>query len=244
MENISLIDVNKPERLQNAINELVEYAKTSGVEKIDGLQEQIVVMDNRVDSVETLAKGANQCKTYNSYADMIAEFNYFDAATFKPGQDIRIVTVDVPDLWVAYVENQPFEYTFVSDEKIVEELKTNGFIQVGYYKLGMLETQKANLTNLVKNTDYATSESAGIGKVEKAMGVGVQDEYFYAVPCNDADIIDEATDNNRTLQGRHTSKIVKQGLISNTQVWTETDKLSARDLLGIKVPKIVVIPEE
>ena len=244
MENISLIDVNKPERVQDAINKLVGYANTSGVEKIDGLQEQIDVMDNRVDTVETLAKGANQCKTYDTYAEFIAEFNYLDSLIFKPGQDIRIVTVDVPDLWVAYIENQPVEYIYVSDEKVIEDLTANGFIQVGYYKLGILETQKANLTNLVKNTDYASAENAGIGKVEKYMGVGIQGEHFYAVPCNDNDINEESVNNYRTLQGRHISKIVKKGLTNNTQVWTEEEKTSARDLLGIKTPKIVVIPEE
>ena len=73
-----------------------------------------------------------------------------DATVYRKGRNINIVTVGVPDLWVAYVETTPVTYSYTSDTAFVSALETDGTVQVGYYKLAMLETQKIDLT------DYAS----------------------------------------------------------------------------------------
>ncbi len=162
MEKLSLIDVNKPIKIKDSINELIEYKNTAGIIETDKLQSQINDLNSRVSDAESLAKGANQCVTYDNYEAFIEDFNSLSNDIYKAGQDIRIVTVEVPDLWVAYVDTESVEYSYTSDEDLVNELEGSGFIQVGYYKLGVLEGQKADLTNCIKNTDYATYTIPGI----------------------------------------------------------------------------------
>lgn len=98
-----------------------------------------------------IAKGRNQSLAYNSYSEMVTALNSMSKDELKRGQNIYIGTVGVPDLWVYSVETSSVTYSYVNDETIVGSLGTDTTIQVGYYKLAQLETQKVDLTNLEAN---------------------------------------------------------------------------------------------
>lgn len=136
---------------------------------LDTSSKTIVGAINEVDSI---AKGANQALSFASYAAMVTEFNSLDDDVYNVGQNIYIQTLEVPDLWISSVESTSTTYTYVDDATFVSGLDTNGYVQVGYYKLSALETQKVDLTNYVTNTDYATSTVAGVMKVSNGVVVG------------------------------------------------------------------------
>lgn len=125
-----------------------------------------------INEVDSIAKGANQALSFASYAAMVTEFNSLDDDVYNVGQNIYIQTLEVPDLWISSVESTSTTYTYVDDATFVSGLDTNGYVQVGYYKLSALETQKVDLTNYVTNTDYATSTVAGVMKVSNGVVVG------------------------------------------------------------------------
>ena len=125
-----------------------------------------------INEVDSIAKGANQALSFASYAAMVTEFNSLDDDVYNVGQNIYIQTLEVPDLWISSVESTSTTYTYVDDATFVSGLDTNGYVQVGYYKLSALETQKVDLTNYVTNTDYATSTVAGVLKVSNGVVVG------------------------------------------------------------------------
>ena len=89
-----------------------------------------------------------------------------------------IITLNVPDLWISGIESASQSYTYTTDEAFTTALATNGYVQVGYYKLSALETQKVDLTNYVTNTDYATSNKAGV--IKTANGFAVSNGTPYA----------------------------------------------------------------
>jgi len=120
---------------------------------------------NRATSAEAIAKGANQAKSYDDYYDMVTAVNSYDDERFISGQILNIRTMGVPDLWVYSVEQTSIPYTYTTDEVITNELATNGYIQVGYYKLSPMETQKVNLTDYVPKTAFSydsTTETLSI----------------------------------------------------------------------------------
>ena len=86
-----------------------------------------------------------------------------------------IITLQVPDLWISGIESTSQTYTYTTDEAFTTELNTNGYVQVGYYKLSALETQKVDLTDYVKNTYYATYNTGGVIKVDGAFSTFVTD---------------------------------------------------------------------
>ena len=116
-------------------------------ESLNTVNKNIVPAINEVDSI---AKGANQALSYGNYSTMITAFNSLTNNVYNTGQNVMIITLQVPDLWISGIESTSQTYTYTTDEAFTTELNTNGYVQVGYYKLSALETQKVDLT------DYAT----------------------------------------------------------------------------------------
>ena len=121
-----------------------------------------------------IAKGRNQALAYSDYATMVEALNAMDNEQFNIGQNIYIGTVGVPDLWVYSIEPVLHDYNHVSDEATVELLKNNGTIQVGYYKLAMLEGQKVDLTpvneQLADHTNAIAANTNAISEQNKNLG--------------------------------------------------------------------------
>lgn len=197
--------------------------------------------------VDERFNGANKSVSFVNYSLMISSLNSLGNASYNVGQNIMIVTLNVPDLWVIDVAETSVVYSYVSDDDFVSELKTNGSVQVGYYVLGALETQKVDLTDYVKNTDYATSDKGGVVKVNETYGTRMVSGVLDLMPAQYS-LIDNRQANEYPLYivtnyTRHmivpanVDYAVQQALANNKlkgtkHEWTEEQKASARDLLG------------
>lgn len=115
-----------------------------------------------INEVNSIAKGANQALSYASYEAMVTAFNALEGTEYNVGQNVLIVTTEVPDLWISSIESTSSTYTYTTDAAIVSALDTNGYIQVGYYKLSMLETQKVDLTGYQELIDSSHKLSADL----------------------------------------------------------------------------------
>ncbi len=113
-----------------------------------------------INEVYSIARGANQAKSYIGYSEMITALNSLDDDVYISGQIINIETLLIPDLWVYSVESTNVPYTYTTDEAFTTALSTNGYVQVGYYKLSALETQKVDLTDYEQNTNKTTTISS------------------------------------------------------------------------------------
>lgn len=131
-----------------------------------------------INEVNSIAKGANQALSYGNYQTMITAFNNLANDVYNVGQNVMIITLEVPDLWISSIESTSQTYTYTTDEAFTTALATNGYVQVGYYKLSALETQKVDLTNYVTNTDYATSAKGGVFKINNGIGISANG-YIY-----------------------------------------------------------------
>ena len=125
-------------------------------------------------TARNIAKGRNQAVAYSNYGAMVDALNAMDNAEFRTGQNIYIGTVGVPDLWVYTVEPVKNTFSYESDEKVVELLLNNTTIQVGYYKLAMLEGQKVDLTNvneaIAENANAIAENASAIIEQNKNLG--------------------------------------------------------------------------
>lgn len=142
------------------IAEMLEgYAKTSDLEdlattadvntKVDGL-------NDRIDTVEDIAKGANRAKSFNTYDDLIAHLNSVDASVYGIGQNFYISVLNVPDLWVASVTDGSLGTYPGNADDLLNDLKS-GIVTVNCYGLSVLETQRVVLTDYVKKTEQDTA---------------------------------------------------------------------------------------
>ena len=118
-------------------------------------------------TARNIAKGRNQAVAFVDYATMIEALNELEKEEYKSGQNIYIGVVGVPDLWVYSVEDIRHTFDYVSDEDFVEKVTSNTTVQVGFFKLAMLEGQKVDLTTydqkLAEHTDNLTEINNNLG---------------------------------------------------------------------------------
>lgn len=148
-----------------------EIVQSSVTQVETDIQPTLTSIENTADTAnstantaKSIAEGANQALSYGNYQTMITAFNALANNVYNVGQNVMIITLEVPDLWISSIESTSQTYTYTTDEAFTTALSTNGYVQVGYYKLSALETQKVDLTNYVKDTDYATSNKGGVVK--------------------------------------------------------------------------------
>lgn len=141
-------DKNSTNAIQNkAVAELAERIQ----KRFESIKKTYCTIED-FNEIESLAKGANQALSFGNYEEFIHEFNYSPNDEYKCGQNIYIRKLNVPDLWVSRIYDYAAEYTYRTDEDFIRSLTAHEEVQVGYYAVSALETQKVDLT------EYATLE--------------------------------------------------------------------------------------
>ena len=149
-------------------NDNADKIPTAGVvsEALDALEakteKQIENTQDEIDRVEGIAKGANQAICFDDYTQMVEHFRNAPAHKYNNGQNIMIVDLDVPDLWVSLAFNESDYYSFYDYqiEDIAKDVIEYGFIYIGHYRLSALETQKVDLAEYVTTEELAVEATA------------------------------------------------------------------------------------
>ena len=204
--------------------------------------------------VDNLFNGANKAVSFVNYSAMITSLNTLAKTSYSVGQNIMIITLSVPDLWVSEIAEESVPYTYVSDDDFIAGLNTNGSVQVGFFKLSALETQKVDLTdyakisqvneintnltdNYIKNTDYAKPAVAGVVYTNDnfglTMGWNNSSEGLIRVVTATEKNIEDKTSQFRPITPINLDYAVKVGLTTNAETLTDEEKVAAKNWLGI-----------
>lgn len=138
-------------------NEAVN-AINSNIDGIESNSTALSTVQETADSALTLAKGAMVARSYDTYEAMIEALEAMSAGTLDVGQQILIVTMGVPDVWVSANSGSNDAYTYSTDEALITELTGENGLVGSWYTLRPLETQKVDLS------DYYTKDTID-GKV-------------------------------------------------------------------------------
>ena len=239
----------KLNQIDDAINEATtqsdyakeqgDYAKEQGkkienivvdLEDIRNISEQANI---KSETAISISKGANQSLSYGNYETMITAFNNLPIDTYRIGQNILIVTLNVPDLWISEVLEESTTYTFTTDENFANLLKEQGYVQVGYYKLSALETQKVDLTDYVKHDDYSTGSKGGTVKIDAngRYGIGINSYGVAFLQRASESEIDAKTSTNKPIVPSNLDYAVKSVVGGHeTLTQTEYDELVANGI--------------
>lgn len=90
---------------------------------------------------------------------------------------------------------------------------------------------EVDLSGYVKNTDYASSEKAGIVKVISNQGIEMDGEVISISPAN-RQTIDEKASYKMPIVPAHLDYAVMKALSDSKYAWTEEEKSNSRNLLG------------
>lgn len=190
-------------------------------------------IERKVNEALSLAKKANKAKGFASYSELIAELNADGANVYLVGQSFYIQTLDVPDLWVYSVEDTSVAYTYTTDNDFISAM-SGGSAQVGYYKIAKLETLKQDLSNYVRNDDYATMTNAGVVKVDPTHGVTINDDGELSTARATQAQIQGKTNVYRPIVPADLDYAVKTSVSSNTIALTSAEKTTTQEWIGFK----------
>lgn len=223
-------DLNIPKKTSDLTNDS-DYITSQDILGKQNIEDNTLSTNNKtvpsaINEVNSIAKGANQALSYSNYQSMINVFNNMANNVYNVGQNVMIVTLQVPDLWISGIESTSQTYTYTSDSDFVNALATNGYVQVGYYKLSTLETQKVDLTNYVQFTDYANNIKPGVIKAgyfsfgmdssgfPKAL---TRDYNYYTNTMNESHFISKGTLENVITGKDLTTKSYVDGLVGDIE---------------------------
>lgn len=228
--------------ITKALNEKVDKVIEEVEVEVEEVKNKAEIALNNAVKAEQTAKeytdekfnGANKSVSFVNYSSMISSLNILGNNNYNVGQNIMIVTLKVPDLWVSEIAEESIAYTYVSDTDFINELATNGSVQVGHYRLSALETQKVDLTEYVKFTDYATANKAGVVKVSGNSANGI---YIGSAGNIGIDRASDVQIKNKLNSYQPIVPItldyaVKVGVTTNTLELTEEEKVKALAWLG------------
>ncbi len=211
--------------------------------------------------VDNKFNGANKALSFGNYETMISSFNALPKDTYNVGQNVMIVTLEVPDLWISNIHDYPEPYTYASDEFFLEQLTDLGYVKVGYYVLSALETQKVDLSDYQSRTDnmlltdskevvgainqlyadkvsfedYATSTKAGVVKIYDAnnAGLNITDDGVITLTGATDYIITHPKSYNVAVRSGQLYKWIKQGVAYNDTILTEEEQARVLGWLGV-----------
>lgn len=156
------INTTTNENVENKITDISQYDESTGEDTyfsskvvVDNFatKDDLSDVEDKADEAIEIAKGAGQAEHFNDYQTMVAALNGYSSDKYNIGQNILIVTLDVPDLWISNKYETSEEYTYTTDQAIVDALKTTGYVRIGYFNVSALETGKVDLSGYVKTED-------------------------------------------------------------------------------------------
>ena len=162
--------------------------------------------------------------------ELIHEFNYLPDDKYKCGQNIYIQRLNVPDLWVSHMYDYMEEHVYTTDEDFIHALNEYGEVQLGYYAVSVLETQKVDLT------EYATKQDLADGLREVSIADGLFTERLFNEAKTHTDeqvsaVKTSIAETANAIKGKVTSEIVRVSDVSPIE-HTVKCKVRSRNLFN------------
>lgn len=100
--------------------------------------------------LKKLVQAIPQATAFVSVQNMISTLNSAANNTYNVGHNLYIIQKEVPDFWISSVEPSSVSYTGTATD-LVAALSGSGVqtVQIGYYKVSILETAKVDISNFV-----------------------------------------------------------------------------------------------
>lgn len=151
-------------------NDLV--GKPNVVDNLNSTSSTDILSAKQGNELKKLVQSIPQATSFTSVTNMISTLNSSSKDAYKVGHDLYIIARDVPDFWISSVESSAVSYTGDGDS-LINAFKNNSAttVQIGYYKISLLETVKVDLTNYVTTEALTQAINAlGIDALKTSVG--------------------------------------------------------------------------
>lgn len=112
-------------------------------------KEELLQIEQLAYEAKNIAEGQTSATVIENYEELVTELNQVERETYKIGDNFYIQEQYVPDLWVCDIKDTCTIYTYTTDKDFIAKIKQDGIIQIGYFELSPLETEKVDLSGYV-----------------------------------------------------------------------------------------------
>lgn len=158
--NIVLHKVAKTGNYNDLLNKL------NVVDNLDSTSTTDALSANQGNVLKSMVQALPSAKSFTNIQAMITAINNYSNAEMNVGTSIYLQEMEVPDFWVYSKADSSVAYTYTTDSAFIEAVQTNGSVQVGYYKLAILETAKVDLSDYYTKEEIADLLSSYYTKTE------------------------------------------------------------------------------
>ena len=158
--NIILHKISKTGSYADLLN------KPNVIDNLDSTSSTDVLSANQGSVLKSMVQALPSAKSFADIQAMITALNGYSNTEMNVGTSIYLQELDVPDFWVYSKESTSVLYTYTTDSAFIEAVQTNGSVQVGYYKLAILETAKVDLSDYYTKEEIADLLSSYYTKTE------------------------------------------------------------------------------
>lgn len=158
--NIVLHKVAKTGNYNDLLNKL------NVVDNLNSTSTTDVLSANQGSVLKSMVQALPSAKSFTNIQAMITALNSYSNTEMNVGTSIYLQQTDVPDFWVYSKADSSVAYTYTTDSAFIEAVQTNGSVQVGYYKLAILETAKVDLSDYYTKEEIADLLSSYYTKTE------------------------------------------------------------------------------
>lgn len=126
--------------------------KLVSVDNLDSQDTRNPLSANQGRVLKNLAQGASVGHSYSTIQALVTALNGYNSDELKVGGSLYVQSLNVPDFWVYSIESVSVPYSYTTDQALIDIINASGSVQIGYYRISKLETEKVDLTN------YATKD--------------------------------------------------------------------------------------
>lgn len=121
--------------------------KPSIVDNLDSQSATDILSANQGRVLKQMVQSIPSAEAYTNIQSLITALNSLERGKKNVGSNLYVQTTNVPDFWVYGVVDTSSTYTYTTDQAFIDAVKQNGYVQVGYYQVSLLETEKVDLSN-------------------------------------------------------------------------------------------------
>ena len=129
------------------------------IDNLDSTSTTDVLSANQGNTLKEMIQGITFGTSFATIEEMVTSLNSAGNTDFNVGVNLYIQALGVPDFWIYSVEETSFAYSYTTDNDLISEINSSGSVQIGYYKISLLETEKVDLTDYVTNEVFNQSIS-------------------------------------------------------------------------------------
>lgn len=127
--------------------------KLNVVDNLDSVSTTDALSANQGNVLKSMVQALPSAKSFADIEAMITTINSYSSSEMNVGTSLYLQELNVPDFWVYSKETTSVPYTYTDDSAFISAVETAGSVQVGYYKLSLLETAKVDLTDYYTKTE-------------------------------------------------------------------------------------------